>query len=401
MAKHALIYLSFHEPQRLRLPLQPIPFVAEPDRIRACLFDEEATQFFLQRWIEDICEPYTRLLHGLVANGAKFLVNVSGPLFHSLTQTQNDIAADFLQLLRHPNVSPVCSEARHSISLYLDIELFRREMREAREAITAAIGNIPILAVAPHLGINNETYHIFHQLGFSGIIADGCWDLLRGSSPGYVRRNGAGPHVLIRDGALSLQLAATLSAPTHSAYPLDSSMIARRIIEANVDLVVLGWQVGLLNGETSKSRELTLFEDITYNLLRNGVVFPEISGILSDDQTACLPLPLPAIPTTSVEYGNVFSFFGHPTQKSLFNSMRQAISVARLSGQAELTDLALEMAQWDVLELIHQIVVSNGNAKEPHYLTTAAWNYLGIDGTVSSLHSLYEHFIQTVTQRYL
>lgn len=401
MARDVLIYLSFHEPWRLRLPVEPIPPKADIDTIRSCIFDLETTDYYFQHWLRDVCAPYTLLLKRFVENGANFLVGVSGPLLQMVALDHSAIAGDFLSLLKHPNITPVCADASNSISIYLGVNLFRQEMEKGRSLLSDLLGRTPHLAVAPLTSISNEIYHVCWQLGFVGMIVDGSWDLLKGRNPGSLYRNGLGPVMLPRNSGLSLKTAAMLTEPNQTSYSVDSFPLADRIVEYPTDFLLLGWQVGLPSGKASYGNDWAILERLFYEIVERGIRLPNVDNILSRGNNLYPALQLPSIPALSSDFGNMFYFLGHPTQQEVFCLMRQAFSIAKLTRCEPLVEMAIRMAQWDILGLLHHLTVSNGNGSLPHYFAPVVWSRLGVDDVVPHLRQLYEHFIQKVTDAYL
>jgi len=81
--------------------------------------------------------------------------------------------------------------------------------------------------------------------------------------------------------------------------------------------------------------------------------------------------------------------------------MHHAYSIAKLTRNDELVDLSLELAQWDILGLVHRLEVSNGKESEPGYLTPSQWQNLGREGTISELLKVYESFVRCLSDFYL
>ncbi|MBI2954045.1 MAG: hypothetical protein HYY30_07010 [Chloroflexi bacterium] len=382
------------------MPVEPIPPKADPETIRGCLLDPDATRYFFQRWKEDVCQPYTRLLDTLLVGGARFLVSISGPLLQMLAQDNSGVVIDFLRLMRHPSILPVCGDAGNSIALYLDIDLFRREMEKGRELASDVLGRTPEFVVAPHMSISKEIYHVCDQLGFTGIIIDGGWDLLKGRRAANVHRNGDGPFLLVRNSDLSLKIAASLSQPCKASYSVDTFPLAAKVIEYPEDFLLIGWQVGLFNGQKSHVDECAILEKSLCEIVQRDIGFPAIDRVLSRDKLFPF-LHLPSTPAVSCEYGDIFFFLGHPVQQDVFCLMRQAFSISRLTRNEALEGLAVGMAQWDILALLHNLTVSDGNYSQPHYVAPANWDQLGVNGVLTHVRRLYEHFIQSVSESYL
>jgi len=81
--------------------------------------------------------------------------------------------------------------------------------------------------------------------------------------------------------------------------------------------------------------------------------------------------------------------------------MQQCYSIASLSKNQEIVEMAMELAQWDVLELAHRLLISDRGCQEPSYLTPDQWNALGRDGVLWALHDTYQTFVRTVSDHLL
>jgi len=402
VAKNAVIYLSFHEPHRLRLPVGDLSKAVSVPHLANSLMDGETTKYYFDRWLVEVCKPYALLLSSLADSGVKFLLNLSGPLLETMAQFRSQVPTAFVALLRHPNVELVCSDLKHSLSFYLDIATFERQMQRARELISEEFGVEPVLGMAPYMFMNSEIYYSLGKLNFVAALADGTQRLLAGRQAGYLRRNGEGPFLVTCSGDLNHQLVAlTLGRRPSADYEVRTPQYVERVLQSAGEVVLLGWQVLPLNGHDEYNTGLALLEQLPSRLLAHDVRFISVTEVISRYGELASPLPLPALPAVSTEFGDLSFFFGHATQQHLFRLMHHAYSIAKLTRNDELVDLSLELAQWDILGLVHRLEVSNGKGSEPGYLTPSQWQNLGREGTISELLKVYESFVRCLSDFYL
>ena len=104
-------------------------------------------------------------------------------------------------------------------------------------------------------------------------------------------------------------------------------------------------------------------------------------------------LPLPAFASTWAGSGGLEFFLGNEAQKAVYQLMIQAYNKARLTGEPELVDLALWLAQSDNLHLIQWYGRSGSDAEVSAYFTPQEWWSLGPDGIIWEIQQVYKNFI--------
>lgn len=399
MAKGALFQLSFHEPRRLRLPPLPLSSGATLQDLRAALFDESTSQHNCQRWWQEIGAPYVQVMTDLAAEGVTFQLSMTDWLMRNLLKQRQKSARSFFKLLRHPNVEWVTVDPYNSLAFYLDIEAFGRQWAKSRTLSRVRLSVESTTVAAPHLCLNNEIYWSAAAAGFRVVLGDGAETVLGIRSPGYLHRNGEGPYLCVRNAQLSLKAAGLLASAPPRSYNVQFSSIAEGILDQPGPIAVLGWRVPNISSGPAviDAGGPALLRQLAESLLAQQIAFVRLGEMLDGDGDGCRPLPLPITPAPSAEFGDMSYFLGHPTQQSLFRLMQQSYSIASLSKNPELVEMALELAQWDVLELVHRLLISNGSCQEPSYVAPDQWYALGRDGVLWSLHETYETFVRVVS----
>ncbi|MCL5962112.1 MAG: hypothetical protein M1358_22820 [Chloroflexi bacterium] len=285
MPKGVLVYLSFHEPRRLRLPAASIADGKTVQSLQDVIIDQQISEHFFETWLEDICRPYTRLLRQMLSDGARFMINVSGPLLEWLTASKSRSALSFISLLGHSKVTFVCSEAKHSLSCYLDIEQFVRQTKKSYD-LALQVGISPVAVVAPQMCLSSDIYYALASLPFSLVIADGCQDTLLGRSSGFLRRNGWGPFIATRNSELSLRITSMLNAPPEPMFDLRAAEIAEQVANSDGDYVLLGWQVPSPDSRDTIESGLRFVECLCSEMLKRRMEFIDIRKRSRGDQIA-------------------------------------------------------------------------------------------------------------------
>ncbi len=402
MVKEAIVYLAFHEPLRVRLPAPQIPKGAHIEQLRSLLFDDEAADYYFRRWLEEVCRPYTDLLTQAVGSGLTLLISLAGPLLKGLASSNHSSARSFRELLAHPNVSVVATDPVNSLAIYLEAGALERQIRRCGNWLEEGLGVRPVAAAAPYLALSHEVYFVLGKLGFPVVLADGSPALLGGRHPGHLRRNGEGPFVCTRASELSMQLAAPFSWEESTPYDLQAQQAAQRVARTEGEFVMLGWRIPPPNGWANVVRQLAFLHRLFEELLGSGLEFVPAYELLQRHGQRVSTLPLPAAPVVAAEFGDISYFLGHPEQQKVFLLMRQAYAAATLTRSRELMDLSVELAQWDILELLHRLLVSgSSHSVEPGYLPPLAWPRLGPGGVTAEIRRVYEGFIDAVTSAYL
>lgn len=107
-------------------------------------------------------------------------------------------------------------------------------------------------------------------------------------------------------------------------------------------------------------------------------------------------LPVPAFTTTWAGTGSLDFFLGNVAQQALPQLMSSAFTVARLSGDSDLLDLALWLAQSDNLRLIQWYGRSGPEADLSAYFTPRAWWQLGPDRIIVEQQRVYSNALRAM-----
>src|SRR5262249_57325281 len=89
-------------------------------------------------------------------------------------------------------------------------------------------------------------------------------------------------------------------------------------------------------------------------------------------------------------------FLGNAAQQAVFQLMIHTLSVARLTGDETLLDLALWLAQSDNLHLIQWFGRSGPEAEVSAYFTPREWWDLGPNGIIVEQQRVYENVLRAM-----
>ncbi len=165
--------------------------------------------------------------------------------------------------------------------------------------------------------------------------------------------------------------------------------------------MLLGWRVPSPASQETIEGGLKFLECLCGEMARREMEFFDVKKRLNGGRMSSTSLPLPATPAVAAEYGSMAYFLGHPAQQEIFALMHQAYSVAQLTRNELVIEQSLDLAQWDILSLVHRLLMSNGHRKEPAYLTPEQWGQLGGERIVGEIQRAIESFVVCVSQSYL
>ncbi len=394
LARHVVLYVTAHQPRRLKLPAEPIPADASPQDIECCLFDENLDRHYFQKTASSCYHPTTTLFRRLVQEGLRLSIGFSFSLLRQAEIWEPELLARFQELVAHPNVELVCEEPYHSFLPLIDLPRFSKRMRWAQQNLDRIFGRKPRITDTTEMLMSDAIYWALEKAGFHGALMDGRPMVLEWRQPGYVYHGGGDLMLLARHHRLSDDVGYRFSDRGESGWPLAADTYARWIAETPGDLVFLGWDYETF-GELH-SRETGIFEFLAHlpeELTKHGVISLTPSRALELYGGQAHHLPLPALGCTWAGGGGLGFFLGNPCQQTLFRLMLSAYNKALLTGNARLIDLALWLMQSDNL---HAVQWTGGWGPEAEisagYTPEEWWQRLGSEGIPREMRQVYVNF---------
>lgn len=399
--KEVVIYTVVHQPRRLRLPAQPIPLDASTEEMAECLFNDDLDQHYFQRVAERCYYPATRQFLNLVDQGLKLTIGFSLSFIRQAKLWDPQLLDLFCQLVRHPNVALAAVEPYHSFIQLWDLPCFAERMHHAMQQLRNLFGVDCQVADTTELMMSDGIYYALDQLGIKGAFFDGRPWVMEWRQPTFLYHHNHRPlRLLARHYALSDDVGFRFSDRNWECWPLLAPTYADWLAQAQGDLLVLGWDYETF-GEHHHA-EGGIFNFINWlvpEVQKRGLHFATALEALDRCREQAYDLPLPAFPTTWAGSGGIEFFLGNSAQQAVFQLMMFAYNKALLTGDAQMIDLALWLAQSDHLHLIQWYGRCGSEAEVSAYFTPQEWWELGPERIITEIQQVYKNFITALDTR--
>jgi alpha-amylase len=395
VAESLVVYTVVHQPHRLKLPAQPIPDGASPPDIERCLFDRALDERYFRRVAERCYRPAAATFRRLVDRGFRLCVGFSGSALEQMARWDRPLLEEFRDLVRQPGVELVGVEPEHSFLFYLDVRRFVREMRAFRARLERDFGAPVHVSDTTEMCMSDDLYFALHRAGFAGGFVDGRPWVMGWRRPTHLYHHGLDLFLLCRHTELSDDVGYRFSNRSWSGWPLLAPRYADWIAEAAGDLVFVGWDFETFGEHHWRDSGIFDFlEALPAELQRRGVRTLTASEAIARYRPRAYDLPLPAFAATWAGDGGMGFFLGNSVQQAIFQLMHHAYNKALLSGDPRLVDLAVKLAQSDVLHMTQWYGRSGDQAEVSAYFTPQEWWSLGPDRIVWEMQQVYKNFIR-------
>jgi alpha-amylase len=390
-----LIYTVVHQPRRLRLPAQAIPPGASPAEMTDLLFDEPMNERYLHKVAKHCYRPATRHFLALVETGLKISIGFSWSFIEQARRWDQGTFDLFRQLVRHENIELVAVEPTHSFILLWDAPRFVERMQLAADRLERVFGVRPTVADTTELMMSDTIYYALAQAGFAAAFLDGRPWMLEWRRSTYLYHHGDAPmKLLARHHQLSDDVGYRFSNRSWDGWPLMADRYASWLAANRGDLVVLGWDYETFGEHHAADTGILDFLDALPGAVQEaGLSFVTPSEAVQRYSEHSYDLPLPAFASTWAGSGRLEFFLGNAAQQAVFQLMIQAYNKARLTGNQELVELALWLAQSDNLHLIQWFGRSGSEAEVSAYFTPKEWWSLGPGRIIWEIQQVYKNFI--------
>jgi alpha-amylase len=397
MATEVVIYTVVHQPRRLKLPAQPIPQGAGIEDIVRCVFDERMNERYFRKVATTCYYPAASSFLDLVRAGMKLSIGFSLSFVRQAQEWDPRLLALFQELVAEPNVELVGVEPYHSFLFLLDAPLFIARMRWMRDELERVFGKRPRVTDTTEMCMSAAIYDALEVAGFDGCLMDGREWVMGWREPTHLYHYGGRPRLFCRHLDLSDDVGYRFSNRTWAGFPLYADRYAEWLRETWGDFVFIGWDFETF-GEHHRldSGIFPFLARLPEELWRWGADFLLPSQALDRFGTQAHHLPLPVFPTTWAGSGGMEFFLGNAAQQAIFQLMLHTLSVARLTGNDTLLDLALWLAQSDNLHLIQWYGRSGPEAEVSAYFTPREWWDLGPNGIIVEQQRVYENVLHAM-----
>lgn len=398
MACNIVLYVVAHQPRRLKLPAQPIPAGASIEEISHCLFDEAMNERYFHEVATHCYYPATAHFLQLVRQeGLKLSIGFSLSLLRQTERWEPPLLDHFKALVAEPNVELIGVEPYHSFVFLFDIPLFIQRMRWMRSEIERIFGKRPRVTDTTELCMSPTIAAALEQAGFAGGFIDGRRWIMDWREPTHVYHHTGALKLLPRHPELSDDVGYRFSNRSWSQWPLLASTYAQWLRDVRGDVAFIGWDYETFGAH--HRRETGIFEFLEHlpdELQVRGAQTRTPGEIISLLGESSFHLPLPGFPSTWAGSGGMEFFLGNQAQQALFQLMLQAHSLARLTQQPDLLDLALWLEQSDHLHMIQWFERSGADAEVSTYFTPREWWALGPAGIIHEQQQVYQNFIRAM-----
>jgi len=394
-ARTVVVYTVVHQPRRLRLPARDIASGAPANEIAHRLFDEAMNERYFRKVAESCYRPAIRCFRDLVKEGLELSIGFSLSFVEQARRWDPELLDDFRGLVENERVELVAVEPTHSFLLLWDIPRFVERMRYAADRLEETFGERPVVADTTEMMMSDTIYHALERAGFRAGFLDGRSWLLGGRPPTVLFGHGDGDLTLLaRHHDLSDDVGYRFSNRGWECWPLTAGRYAEWLAGNPGDLVVLGWDFETF-GEHHRA-ETGIFEFLSAlprEVQRRGLSFATPSRAVLLYGRRRRDLPLPAFAGTWAGSGGLEFFLGNDAQRAVYMLMVQAYNKALLTGDPDLVELAMWLAQSDNLHLIQWFGRSGAEAEVSAYFTPKEWWSLGPDRIVWEMQQVYKNFI--------
>lgn len=429
MVTDLAIYTVVHQPRRLKLPAQPIPRGASIEDITRCLFDERMNEHYFRKVAQYCYYPATRMFLELVRKGMKLSIGFSLSFVRQAQAWDPALLDLFRELVAEEGVELIGVEPYHSFLFLLDMPAFIARMQTMAQEMENIFGKRPVVTDTTEMCMSATLYNALDSAGFRGALMDGRPWVMNwreathlyhygddGSYPlpvgerkgnrgrrstrkdqGTDEHTGNPPYLLTRHLELSDDVGYRFSNQQWGDFPLYAETYADWIAHTWGDMAVLGWDYETF-GEHHRvdSGIFDFMHSLPEHLARRDVQTWTASELIERHQTNAYHLPLPVYPTTWAGSGGMEFFLGNEAQRTVLQLMGQVYSMAQLTEQPELLDLATWLAQSDNLHLIQWYGRSGPEAEVSAYFTPDEWWELGSNGIIHEQQQVYHNTLRAM-----
>ncbi len=397
MTTQAVVYTVMHQPRRLKLPAQPIPQGASVEDMTRCIFDERLNEHYFRQVAEKCYYPATARFQRMVRNGFKLAIGFSISFLKQAEQWDPVLLQQFKDLVAEPNVELIGVEPYHNFIFMLDMPFFVLRMRWMREEMARIFGKEPVVTDTTELCMSASIYDALEKAGFKGAFLDGRDWVMGWREPTHLYHYGSNLKLFPRHLKLSDDVGYRFSNRTWSSYPLYADTYANWLRDTWGDFTTIGWDYETFGEHHWNDTGIFDFiESLPAECERRGVRFVLPSEVLAQHGDNAQHLPLPVFPTTWAGSGGMEFFLGNDAQQAIFQLMTHCYSVARLSENPELLDLALWLLQSDNLHLIQWFGRGGSEAEVSAYFTPREWWNLGPDNIIVEQQRVYQNALRAM-----
>jgi alpha-amylase len=361
------------------------------------VFDERMNERYFRKVANTCYYPATDMFLRLVDQGMKLAIGFSVSFLRQAEAWDPALLGRFRQLAQHPNVELVGVEPYHNFVFLLDMPLFIQRMRWMGDEMQRVFGRRPRITDTTEMCMSASIYDALDQAGYDAAVMDGRPWVLGWREPTHLYHYGGHMRLFCRHLDLSDDVGYRFSNRTWAGFPLYAENYATWLREAWGEFVFIGWDFETFGEHHWRDTGIFDFmERLPHELHVRGASFLKPSEALARWRDDAYHMPLPIFPTTWAGTGGMEFFMGNAAQQAVFQLMIHTLGVAKLTGNPDLLDLALWLAQSDNLHLIQWFGRSGPEAEVSAYFTPREWWDIGPNGIIVEQQHVYENVIHAM-----
>jgi alpha-amylase len=222
-------YFQVHQPFRLR----PFTYFDACDVLD--YFDEKSNAEILQKVAEKCYLPANAMMLKLIERyQGRFRIaySISGVAVEQMQRFAPRVLESFVALARTGCVELIGETYHHSLAALYDEREFTHQVEQHRRLMGDVFGSAPRVFRNTELIYDDGIGSMIAKLGYAGVVAEGCDDVLGQRSPNYIYQHPqAGIPLLLRNYSLSDDIAFRFSNSGWPGYPLTAPKYARWLHE--------------------------------------------------------------------------------------------------------------------------------------------------------------------------
>ncbi len=391
MSTQVAIYTVVHQPRRLKLPAQPIPPGASIEDIERCVFDEAMNQRYFEQVAKKCYYPATeRFIRMVKTQDFKLSIGFSISFLKQAEKWDPALLDMFKELVAEPNVELIGVEPYHNFLFLADMKAFIERMRWMRLEMKRIFGKEPIITDTTEMCMSSSIYDALDSAGFQGAVMDGREWTMGWRETTHLYHYDGNLRLFTRHLKLSDDVGYRYSNKSWEGYPLYADTYAKWLRESWGDFTFIGWDYETFGEHHwADSGIFEFLEALPLACAQQGVRFALPSELLNTYHKDAAYLPLPIFPTTWAGSGGMEFFMGNAAQQAIFQLMLHCYSVAQLTENPELLDIALWLLQSDNLHLIQWFGRGGSEAEVSAYFTPKEWWQLGPNSIIVEQQRVY------------
>ena len=388
-----------HQPRRVRLPAVALPRGASATELARLMFDQDLNRHYFQKVARWCYRPALPLWRRLLDEGLTLSLGVPLSTVKQFETWAPELLEEMQALVAHPRAELVAVEPFHAMTMLIDLPTFTAQMEMARSGAAKRFGVEPVVADTTEMLMSADIYRALQAAGYQGTFIDGRqWVMDWRESTHRYNFDGGSLEILPRNFPLSDDVGYRFSNQSWDRWPLMADTYAQWVRDAPGDFVLLAWDFETFGEHHNRDTGIFEFlEALPAALAEKGVTCVTPSEILQAPDREVHDLPLTPFPATwAGESGGLEFFLGNHAQQAIYRLMNVAYGAARMTGDAELVEIAHWLMQSDNLHWLQWVGRVGAEADVSAYFTPQEWMWMGTERLLWEHQRVYVNFLDAI-----